>query len=183
METEVEKPERPSKDIRAALDIDELRRLYVDKEWTLARIGKKFGISRQAIQLRLSKAGIKGRTHQTRYKNPSFENLRKALDFDAIVRTYEEKKISICKLSKQLGISNWHVKKILLSKGVKIRPGRSYGVKHSRLYSLETGKSIVVRVENMKFPVQRFHNLATRKGMKVSYMAISPNSARITRLK
>jgi hypothetical protein len=52
------------------VELDEMRRLYLDEGMTLKEIGVRFGITRQAVQMRFVKAGISRRSHYS----PNFRN-------------------------------------------------------------------------------------------------------------
>lgn len=45
---------RPRKDVERSLQTDEMRRLR-DQGWTLRDIGEKFGVTRQAVAMRLNR--------------------------------------------------------------------------------------------------------------------------------
>lgn len=94
--------------------LTEMRRLYEVERWTLAEIGKTFGISRQRVQQILVKAGIESWPSRRR---------REVVPTTVIAemrRLYEDEVLSIREIAARFAIPQGVARKRLIEAGTKI---------------------------------------------------------------
>lgn len=176
-----------SKDIptqsRSKLDVEEIRRLYVDEEWTLQRIADRFGVSRQAVNDRLRRAGVERRRTNFRRKGTVTEAVKKTLDLDNVRHLYIDCGISVQALSKTLGISDTILRRILVSEGIEIRSQKFYAHrKYPQIYDLKLGESVVMPLPDVSQPWTRLYDTATKAKIRITAKKIGPGIVKITRL-
>src|SRR5438132_13477696 len=95
--------------IQPKTDTAELRRLYEDEGLTLQQVGDRIGLTRQAVHIRLSKAGVKMRPH-------GLPPIR--LERDLLYRLYVVEGLTFAQTCAKLGVTGTPVKRELERHGI-----------------------------------------------------------------
>jgi len=101
---------------RFDLDIDELKRLHIDEQLTLAQIGKRLGIQGATVAAHLRRAGVEVRPTKHTGGRP-----RATVDVAEAVRLYVDEQLPVAKVAEQVGVHPGVVRARLIEAGVTIR--------------------------------------------------------------
>jgi hypothetical protein len=85
------------KNLHPEIKTDSLAELYEDGK-TLEEIGNQFGISRQAVQSRLKRAGFERRPRGVKTKS-------RELDRDVLIELYQNRKLPPSKIAEELNVT------------------------------------------------------------------------------
>ncbi len=152
----------------------EMERLYLKDQKTLQEIGDIFGLSRQAIHIRLTKKGVKMR------KNTENRFIR--LKREDLVENYVEKLLTITKTAENLGVSPTHVSRELERHNIEKRTYRVYRGKYKFLPDLEVGGKARVKIPKAVNPYSVLYTTAKRLGMKLSVRKFDEKNFDVTRV-
>ena len=151
---------------------EEMEKLYLEEGWTLARIGAHFEISRQAVHVRLKKAGVPMR----RTGSPSLEK-----DADLIRHMYVDQKLTTAEVGRATGLGHHLVWRVLRDAGIALRR-RGPPQKYPQLLSLAIGESVVLPWSNERPNWHAtFHVIAKREGIKLKGKRVDAGTVRLTR--
>lgn len=169
-------------------ELDEMRRLYDDEGMTLREIGYRFGVTRQAVHLRFVAAGIPRRSHYSqKFIDVNRDRLRRITRIlddrrEEILRMYNDEKVPLSKIAKQIGVSNGAVRRYLISCGVEIRSNRSFR-SFPLLGKLKIGESILLpRPTRRCSPHLTYYKMARTYEIRVSVRAVDERTFRVTRI-
>lgn len=155
--------------------IAELRRLYFHEQLTLAEIGRRYGITRQAVHDRFKRAGV---------DLPARQPPRKAVVIEAetLQELYEKQGLSAREISERLGHPVSTVYSSLRHHSITIR-GPGQRPKYPVLRNLAVGESVILprRAGTRKFHLS-FYEMAKPLGIRVSVTTVDEVTARITRI-
>jgi predicted DNA-binding protein (UPF0251 family) len=90
----------------------EIERLYFDEGLTFQQVGDRLGITRQAVQDRLRRGGLKGRPRTARL-----------LDLQTLVRLYLTEHLSQAEIAASLGVGRKALERELTRHGIERRKG------------------------------------------------------------
>lgn len=150
-------------------ELDDMQRLYKDEEWSLARIGEKYGMTVEGVRYRLLKTGIpmRPRARRPRVINSASGNYI----WSELLRLYVEKKIAIYKLIEMFGLPNATIRQFLERQGASLR-GQGMPRKYPELSKLKIGECIRVPKPTSKGKWHGvFYEMAARAGIRVSLRA------------
>ena len=148
-----------------------LRELY-EEGLTLKQIGERFGMTKQAVQLRLIKAGVPRRLGCPRpLPNP---------DPKVVESMYFNEEISLVRISERVGASIQKVRRVARELG--LNRSRHHLKKYPELDGLQVGESVIYpRSSKPSANMQRFHNVAKRRGIKLSVRPLDDATLKVTR--
>jgi hypothetical protein len=139
---------------------------------TLQAIGKEYGMTRQAVHYRLTKAGIN--TSQTKYER---------FDRTLLEKLYTEERLSLEKIA---AIFSTYIDSILKALKFHKIPRRQNiktgGFKVDFLRSLEIGEKGIFEWKN-RGKGAHLHGAAKEIGIKISVKSIGGNHYEVTRIK
>ena len=170
-------------------EIDEMRRLYLDEGLTLKEIGVRFGITRQAVQLRFVKAGISRRSHYSQnFRNANeqrSDRIHRLLDDrrKEIVKMYDDEKVPLSQIADRMGISHGAIRKFLIACGIEIRSTDSFRT-FPELGKLKVGESLLLpRPVRKGSPHLTYYKMAKTYNIRVSVRTFDERTFRVTRIK
>lgn len=126
------------------VDIDWLRREYIDNGRSLGNIAKELGISAGSLHYKLINSGVECRTSKLGSAKYTFETV----DKEWLLSEYLERNRPCSLIAADLGVNYTSVRRWLINMGVRIRPETSYRVGMPR--SDEVKKKISAVVLSMK---------------------------------
>lgn len=166
------KKDAPDKNsiIRTTLEMAELRR----KGLTFKQIGKKYGMTKQAVDDRFKTLKI----------NPRPPAIQEKVDKSRLEKLYSEDSLSLNRIADEFGVGTAIIEKALkiyeIPKRISLTKRGRY---KSFLENLEVGEKDVI-VITAKYPHISMHSAAKRHGQKkISMKKIGENKFEITRLK
>jgi hypothetical protein len=169
-------------------ELDEMRRLYLDEGLTLKEIGVRFGITRQAVQLRFVKAGISRRSHYSQnFRNANEQRSDRIHRFlndrrNEIVKMYDGEKVPLSVIVNRIGISHEVIRKYLIACGVEIRSTDSFRA-YPELGKLKVGESLLLpRPARKSSPHLTYYRMAKTLKIRVSVRAADERTFRVTRV-
>jgi hypothetical protein len=153
---------------------EELRHLYLSQGWSTGQIARHFGITHQAVNYALKKAGVPMRKRGERpLPNP---------DAAAVKELYVGKNMSMAGVARELGVDPKKVRAVLEAEGLGIRRG-SPQERYPQFRVMKIGDSIEVNRPKWKGVWQsQFYVWAARSGIKVSVRTLSDTTVRLTRI-
>ncbi|CAN5513752.1 hypothetical protein BH10ACI1_BH10ACI1_28610 [soil metagenome] len=152
--------------------LKEMKRLYDVEGWTLQQIGDKFGLTRQAVQNRFSRAGFRQRPR----KPPS-----KTFDREILVRLYIDEMLTLGETAKYLKSTYNTVKREMKKNGIELREHGFSQRKYREIEKLEIGESIEIIFPESNVPYSSFHGKAKKLGIKISVKQLNEVTFQIYR--
>jgi transposase len=169
--------------VMEAAELGELKRLYLDEGLALQAVGERFGISRQAVQDRLRRAGVPRRARQARTKPLRYELMKGSIDLEALRRLYLDQKLPVYALARRFGCSYSVMRQILVSEGITIRHQRDYlEPRYPAIFELEVNQSAVFNLPNAKASISSLHAVAKRLNRRITTKKIAEGTYRVTRI-
>lgn len=153
--------------------LQEIRRLYDEKDLTIKQIAEKFGVSSQAIYCRLQRAGILLRPR----------SLKKNFNRQVLEKLYLIEKFTLKESAKRLKTTPRVLKRELKKNGIEIRPYGTTRRKYPEFYEIKVGETVLIKRPPVKNPVSLLHSKATMARMKITVRSLENCMMEIHRLK
>ncbi|CAN5513803.1 hypothetical protein BH10ACI1_BH10ACI1_28620 [soil metagenome] len=153
--------------------LEEIKRLYAVEGWTLQRIADKFGVSHQAINQILTKAGIA--------KRP-IGFLKKNFDYRTLAKLYIDEKLTIGEVAKRLNVSYSTVSNQLERNGIEKRSSGFFFRKQPELYQMQIGESVLIKRPETSNPYVNLYGKAKKIGIKISIKTVDKDTLKISRI-
>lgn len=161
--------------------ISQMTRLYINAGLTLQEIAVLYGVTRQAVSDRLTRAGVQMRTH----RRPSVPPLEECQD--EMVRLYLDERVPVYLLAQRFRVTNKEIRQLLLNRGIELRQkGRPR--KFPELYDLKLNETIILPKPTGNGKCRHnwhetFYSAARRLGVRFSVKSIDDRTIRVTRVK
>lgn len=156
--------------------LNEMRRLYEEKNWTLKEIGVHFKVTRQAIHDCFKRAGIKCRAFVPKRE-------RRVLDWETLVRLYADENRKISEIAQFFNTDPKKVRDELTRYGIEKRHPGYLQRKNPELHEMKVGDVIQIKPPQVKHPVQNLHCKVYKKGIRIRVERIGRDIFQVTRLK
>lgn len=155
------------------INLLEVRNLYEIEHWTMIKIAKHFGVTRQAIHARLVKANV-----------PIHKNHKstRELDKEELYDLYINFELLIPEVAKRMNTSIDKVSKELDRLNIKKRSVGHFKRKYPFLYKMKIGEEFIIPVPSVKNPLKNLHQKAERINIKIRTKRISYNQLQIKRV-
>jgi predicted DNA-binding protein YlxM (UPF0122 family) len=156
----------------SSVPTSEIIELYVNHELSSSEIGRRFGLTRQAVCARLKTAGVAARPGGSR--PPVFEK-------EFLEKVYVHDRLTVAEVADKLNTTNAIILRAMKIHGIKRRsPGT---VKYLQLRELEIGVSVdLPKLLTRPRPHTQFYQMATKIGIRVSVRSIDKKTFRVTRI-
>jgi transcriptional regulator with XRE-family HTH domain len=153
------------------LDPAEVKRLYIDKKWTIEKVAAHLRISQMSVHRFMVKVNIPRR-------GSSLGDSR-TLTKDLLKELYVDKHLSQEQIASILRLSPGTISNKMRDFQI---PARNSA--HPKLDSLEIGESYIASLENKPKPgLSKFYDAARWRGIQVSLKTIGKDRIRVTRVK
>jgi len=153
------------------LDPAEIKRLYIDKKWTIEKVAAHLRISQMSVHRFMVKVNIPRR-------GSSLGDSR-TLTKDLLNELYIDKHLSQEQIASILRLSPGTISNKMRDFQIPARKSP-----HRNLDALEMGESYIVSLKkNPKYSVSNFYDAAKVRGIQVSLKTIGKDRIRITRVK
>jgi hypothetical protein len=158
-----------------------MTRLYVDAGLTLQEIAVLYGVTRQAVNDRLARAGVQIRTNRRPPLPPLDEGQ------DEVVRLYLDETVPVYLLAQRFRVTYKEIRRRLLSQGIELREnGRPR--KYPELCDLKLNETIVLAKPASKGRHrynwhETFYKAARGLGVRFSVKSIDDLTVSVTRVK
>jgi IS30 family transposase len=149
-------------------------RLYQDEGLTMQQIAQKFGLSRQAVHCRLTRAGVQSR--------PSWQRHPRMIDRETLVRLYTNEQIPVSKLARMLKTDARTIERELKRHSIERRPKNYERRKPSALDNLQVGESALISFQMDRIPYVNYYLSAKVRKIKVSIRRIETGQVQVTRI-
>jgi transposase-like protein len=156
--------------------LSEIIELYVNREMSVTQVANHFGVSKQAISLRLKRAGISTRpaAHSLVPKAPRFER-------SVLEKLYIDEGLTVEKVAERLRTTPGRILQAMYRHGIKRRrPGAS--AKYPEIRKLKVGESVNLPKGAWQKPNTEFYSMAKVAGIRVSTRTIDAETMRVTRI-
>ena len=151
----------------------EMRRLYEKDELTLRQIADRFGITRQAVHQRLTRAGVNMRPRSTR---------RMTLERDLLYDLYVVGGKTIVEVAAAFGVSMSKILTELKRYGIGRRKSGPAPWKYVGVYNLKLQESVIVPRPTSAHPHQNLYSTAKRIGIKITVRKVDESRMLVTRV-
>ena len=160
------------KAVKKVIPIELIKRLYCDENLTLNEVAQKFGVTHQAVQFRLRKAGIPRRPRRPEWK-PIEKKVLKKLYLDDV--------LTLKQIGELFGMDGNTVRRSILHHKI---PTRGHGPPKNRsiFFNFRLGDVMELpRPEGKAFYVN-YYIAAKRMGISIS-IRTTPTTVKIRRIK
>src|SRR5688572_11621897 len=147
--------------------------LYVKHKMPTTEIGRRVGLTRQAVHARLKTAGVVTRSKEQ--KPPVCEK-------SLLERLYTYDQLTVIEVAEKLNTTDSVIRRAMKIYGIeRRRPGT---VKFPQLRKLKIGESVdLPKLLTRPRPHTQFYQMAAKIGIRVSTRSINEKTFRITRIK
>lgn len=162
--------------------LQKMIKLYLEEGLSLADVGKRMGISRQAVHQRLHRAGLTLRRNAP-HAGEKLRAVRAEIDLSELLRQYVEEKKSLMELARVFGVNSQMLGNILRGEGVEIRPNISYAShKYPQIYALNPGESVIMEFPPIVSVYASVGTIARRMKARLSAHRLGKLTYKISRL-
>jgi predicted DNA-binding protein YlxM (UPF0122 family) len=154
--------------------LKEMRRLYEEEALNLRDVGKRFGVTYQAVHDRFTRAEVPLRPNGM---------AKRPLDRETLANLYEKEELNIKETAKRLNISPEKVSDELERLGIKKRSGSYAQRRQPELYQLQLGERVIIKRPQVKNFYISLLKKARRIGIQISIKSIDQETLQIYRKK
>ena len=157
--------------------LNEMRRFYFEKDWTLEQIANYYKVTRQAIHDKFVRAGVKLKRRSRK--------VAITLERETLLQLYEKERLSIGKVANYLKVSYPVIVRELKRHNIKISRGvmrRKSPQLYEQLNKLEIGEQLKVERPSVKQPHSGLYYSARAAGIRITVKSIDRKTLLLTRI-
>jgi hypothetical protein len=152
-----------------------MKRLYLEQGWTLAEVGRQFGMASWRVQRRFARAGVPVR-RRGETLDPKFEAV-----VPDLIRLYVDERVSVPQLARKFGFPKHKIRARFAKIGVKPW-GEKTVLKYPILATLKIGESFQVPKPTCKGVWHSlFYAKASKFKIRISIRVVDDDVVTITR--